>query len=101
MRTANRFFFENYASTIGAHQRARAIAKPIVNAVKESQREARLAGRRPTIACLGDKQYEILERYVEAIEEIGVPGTVCGLRIIWTNDADLVAVYEERDGGWV
>ncbi len=84
---------------VRADRRALEILEPLREQVSEAWRQRR--GCRATIVCLGRKQYDVFLNYLDASYELQrMPTTFHGLRIVWTGDEDLVAVYEERKGGW-
>lgn len=89
-----------FADELRRQQIARAIAKPLGDAVRSAKLAAWREGRSPSIVCLGRRQEDTMWDYAEAGGAIGLPERISGLRTVWTNDPDCVAVYEERPGGW-
>lgn len=81
-------------------KRARGIVMPLILAVRSAKRAAWRAGRSPSIVCLGARQEELLWDYAEVRCEIGLTERLEGLRIVWVDCPDYIAVYEERPGGW-
>lgn len=82
---------------------ANKIIKPLSDAIRTAKRSAQRNGIWPTIVCLGEAQHDLLDKYDEVSLAPASSGTryYFRMRIIWTGDADLVAVYEEREGAWV
>lgn len=86
---------------INRQRTAYAAIHPLSIEVRDKIWSAWREGRRPNIVCMGERQQELLWKYAVGCDEIRLPKRIRGLRIVETNDPDLVAVYEERPGGWV
>jgi hypothetical protein len=84
------------------------LRKRVCDAIHSS----RVRGMKPTVVLLGRMQWDIIAAWQDEnwerhrndpyfpMPDLSMPCTFRGLRIVWTNDPDSVAVYEERKGVW-